>query len=57
MIFMFLCTIWHGILSQLDVDNDTEGRVDLWGFVTFVIMYGVYHLVFITSVLIKVSKR
>lgn len=57
MIFMFLCTIWHGVLSQLDVDNDTEGRVDLWGFVTFVILYGVYHLVFIITVLIKYLLR
>ncbi|XP_052084876.1 gamma-aminobutyric acid receptor subunit beta-1-like isoform X1 [Mytilus californianus] len=56
MIFMFLCTIWHSILSRID-DNDTQSTADLWAFVSLVILYALYHLIFISIVLIKYLIR
>ncbi|OPL20918.1 hypothetical protein AM593_04857, partial [Mytilus galloprovincialis] len=56
MIFMFLCTIWHSILSRID-DLDIQYTADLWAFVSLVILYALYHLIFISVVLIKYLIR
>ncbi|VDI31002.1 Hypothetical predicted protein, partial [Mytilus galloprovincialis] len=45
MIFMFLCTVWHSILSRID-DLDIQYTADLWAFVSLVILYALYHLFF-----------
>ncbi|XP_048777841.2 uncharacterized protein LOC125681694 [Ostrea edulis] len=57
MMFNYLVSIWHIIVSRFDDDRDTQSTMDLWAFVATVILYIAYQITFMIIVAIKLFLK
>ncbi|KAK3590900.1 hypothetical protein CHS0354_020877 [Potamilus streckersoni] len=57
MIFNWLVTIWHGVVSRFAYSRNLETMLDWWAFMSFVILYGTLQAYFFLMVLIKYLMR
>lgn len=56
MVFLYLVCAWHAIVTLI-VDNDAGHVADRWAFITFCILFTVFHIAFIISVFISGYRR
>lgn len=58
MIFMFLVSVWHGVLTRIS-DQNLKADLDKWAFIGFVILYVVLIIVFliVTSITVRTVYR
>ncbi|XP_060085710.1 gamma-aminobutyric acid receptor subunit gamma-4-like [Ylistrum balloti] len=59
MIFNFLVSLWHAVVSLIDDKTAEDGRHDFWAFIFFIILYSSFQVLFLLNVLIKylITKR
>ncbi|KAL3884622.1 hypothetical protein ACJMK2_024749 [Sinanodonta woodiana] len=57
MVFNWLVTIWHGVVTRFAYDKNLEILLDWWAFMGFVILYGAFQAYFYLMVLIKYLMR
>lgn len=50
MIFNFLVSVWHAIVSQIADITDADGLIDFWFFIAFIIGYSLCQFYFIIKV-------
>ena len=55
MTFNWLVCVWHAIISRFDHLPSYQTDLDFWAFITLIIIYALFQIVFYLLVLIKVS--
>lgn len=56
MTFLYLVCIWHAAVTVI-ADESTQGQLDLYAFISFIVLFALFHIAFFVGVLVQAYQR